>query len=241
VSHPERIVPDETEPGVVALHAVRYEFARPWAKGADVLDAGCGVGYGAALLARDAASVVAVDLSEDTIDYARGRYAEANVSFEVMNVERLELADASFDLVCCFENIEHVDNAASAISEFARVLRDDGTLIASTPQAEKTTYEPENPHHRVEFSARDFEDLLRRHFDRVELHGQHRTQTRRHRALRRLDVLGLRRRLPVLRRLARPVTGTAATEELGAADVEIRPGDLAGASELVAVCVRPRR
>jgi 2-polyprenyl-3-methyl-5-hydroxy-6-metoxy-1,4-benzoquinol methylase len=236
VAHPERIIPDETERGVVALHAVRYEFALERCAGRDVLDAGCGVGYGSALLASRARRVVGVDLDPQSVEYARRRYGAANVEFEVMNVQALDFADATFDVVCCFENIEHVDDAEAAVRELVRVLRPGGTLFVSTPQAAETTYEPENPFHRVEFSARDFEALLRRHVATVALYGQHRVQTRRHRALQRLDVLGLRRRVALLRRLARPVTGTASTEELGAADVAIRAGDLAGASELIAVC-----
>src|SRR5213082_3394273 len=64
MAYPERIIPDETEPGVVALHFKRYEFALPYSAGRDVLDAGCGVGYGSALLAERARNVVGVDRSE---------------------------------------------------------------------------------------------------------------------------------------------------------------------------------
>jgi len=71
MTHPERIVPDETEPGIVALHLKRYEFARPFCVGKDVLDAGCGVGYGTAYLAETARRVVGVDVDADAIEYAR--------------------------------------------------------------------------------------------------------------------------------------------------------------------------
>ena len=39
MAYPERIVPDETGPGIVAIHLKRYEFARPLCAGRDVLDA----------------------------------------------------------------------------------------------------------------------------------------------------------------------------------------------------------
>src|SRR5207237_2156474 len=81
--HPERIVPDETEPGIVALHRKRYEFAAPACAGKQVLDAGCGVGYGSACLARSAAHVVGVDVDANAVAYARRRYGAANVEFEV--------------------------------------------------------------------------------------------------------------------------------------------------------------
>jgi SAM-dependent methyltransferase len=235
MSQPERIVPDETEPGIVALHLKRYEFARPYCGDKIVLDAGCGVGYGTAFLAERARRVVGVDLSEEAISYARRRYGAANVEFAVADLLALDRGDAEFDVVCAFETIEHLTKPERFVAEARRVLRDDGVLIASTPRADETDERPANPFHEREFSAREFERLLRAHFGSVELLGQRRLQTSRHRALQRVDVLGLRRRLPFLRRLGRAVTGTPAMAELSSADVEIGP-DLDGASELVAVC-----
>lgn len=235
MSHPERIVPDETEPGIVALHLKRYEFARPFCTHRDVLDAGCGVGYGTAHLADAASSVVGVDLSEEAITYARRRYARENVEFVVGDLLALPHDAATFDVVCAFETIEHLTSPGRFAEEARRVLRPGGTLIASTPRAETTTEQPANPFHEREFSAKDFESLLHRHFASVLLFGQRRRQTVRHRALQRVDVLGLRRRLPALRGLGRVVTGTPATADVSVADVEIGE-DLTHATELIAVC-----
>lgn len=235
MAHPERIVPDETEPGIVALHLKRYEFARRRCEGKDVLDAGCGVGYGTAYLAERARRVVGVDLSDEAIAYARRRYSRPNVDFAVGDLLALERADAEFDVVCAFETIEHLPDPERFVAEARRVLREDGVLIASTPRAETTDKRPANPFHEREFSARDFELLLRTRFASVELLGQRRLQTTRHRALQRLDVLGLRRRLPFLRGLGRAVTGTPAMADVSSADVQIGP-DLDGATELIAVC-----
>jgi len=81
VAYPERIVPDQTAPGILALHLKRYEFARPHCVAAEVLDAGCGVGYGSAYLAEVASRVVGVDVSEEAIAYARERYRRPNLEF----------------------------------------------------------------------------------------------------------------------------------------------------------------
>lgn len=235
-SHPERIVPAETEPGIVALHRKRYEFALPYCEGRDVLDAGCGVGYGSALLAERARSVLGVDVDADAIAYSRAHYAVeiANLEFQEADVQALDLPDASFDVVCSFETIEHVPDRHAFLGEVRRVLRPGGTFLVSTPRAERTELRPANPFHEVEFAPADFEALLRRHFAEVELYGQRRLQTRRHRLLQRLDVLGLRRRLTFLRPAAR-LLGTAPMAEVSSAGIVIEPG-VERATELVAVC-----
>lgn len=240
MSHPERIRPDDTEPGVVALHEKRYAFALPWCRGKEVLDVACGVGYGSALLARDSARVVGGDVDEESIEYARSRYAADNVEFRVLDAMALPFGDATFDVVCSFETIEHLPDRDAYLREVARVLRADGTYLVSTPQVDRTTEAPANPFHHVEYSRADFETLLGAHFGGVTLYGQRRVETRRHEILRRLDVLGLRRRSALLRR-ASSLTGTPATEHATLDDVVIGPDDLDRATELYAVCVRPQR
>jgi SAM-dependent methyltransferase len=240
MAYPERIVPDETSAGPLAIHEKRYRFALPYCTGKHVLDAACGVGYGSALLAETAAGVVGIDLSEEAIAYARSRYARANVEFVVDDLQSPSLDDRSFDVVCSFETLEHLPDRDAFLHHVARLLRDDGVLVLSTPRANETTESPDNPHHFVEYSRRDFEKLLGRYFDQVELFGQHRAQTRRHRALQRLDVLGLRKRLDFLRPASR-LLGTAPMAEVSLDDVLIDRTDIDHATEFVAVCRGPRR
>ena len=224
----------------MALHLKRYEFALPWCRGREVLDAGCGVGYGSAFLAREASRVLGVDRDEGAIAYARVHYLVPGVEFRVGDLVDLDLPDASFDVVCSFETIEHLADVDAYLREMTRVLRPGGAYLVSTPQADATTAEPDNPFHHVELSRADFESLLRRHFDEVELYGQRRLQTGRHRLVQRLDVLGLRKRLGVLRRAWR-LLGTPPMAEVGLDGIAIERGRLEGATELVAVCRAPRR
>lgn len=237
MSYPERIVPDETESGIVAAHLKRYDFALPLCAGKEVLDAACGVGYGSAFLAATAARVVGVDVDEESVGYARRRYGGPSVEFHVMDAEALAFPDASFDVVCSFETIEHVRAPARAVAEAARVLRPGGVLVVSTPHVAVTTGTPANPHHQAEFSRPDFDALLRTCFPEVEMYGQRRLQTPAHRLAQRLDVLGLRRRLAFLRRGAR-LLGTAATENMTLDDIVIARDGIERATELVAVCRR---
>lgn len=239
MSHPERIVPDETDAGIVAFHLKRYVFAEPFCSGRDVLDLGCGVGYGTARLAESARRVVGVDVDDETLEYARRRYAAANVEFVHADATSLPFGDASFDAVCSFETVEHVSGHESMLREVARVLRPGGTFLVSTPRAEITTRLPVNPHHRVEFSRADFAAALSAQFDEVEMYGERRLQTRAHRVLQRLDVLGLRRRSALVRR-ASILTGTPATAHVTLDDVVITRDDVDHARVLYAVCAKPR-
>ena len=230
---PERIVPDETEPGIVALHLKRYEFARRYCDGLDVLDAGCGVGYGSAFLAETARRVVGVDRDEDAIAYARRRYPRPNVEFATGDLLALDRPDDDFDVVCSFETIEHLPDQRAFLVEVRRVLRPGGTFVVSTPRPGTAG---ENPHHARELTGAELEELLRGAFSEVELYGQRRTQSARHRAMQRVDVLGLRRRMPFLRPVARRVLGTAPMAEVALDEIEIVAGRLDDATELLAVC-----
>jgi SAM-dependent methyltransferase len=238
MSYPERIVPDETEPGIVALHLKRYEFALPWCERREVLDLGCGVGYGTARIADAARRVVGGDVDAEPIAYARKRYARPNVEFVELDATALPFESASFDTVCSFETVEHVEDAEALVREAARVLRNGGAFLVSTPRADETTHSPMNPYHRVEFARADFEQLLGRHFGEIDLYGELRPQSRFHRLAQRLDVLGLRRRWAFLRR-ASGITGTPATENLTLDDVVISRAGIDRAEALYAVCTRP--
>jgi SAM-dependent methyltransferase len=238
VAYPERIVPDETAPGILALHLKRYEFARPHCVEAEVLDAGCGVGYGSAYLAEVASRVVGVDVSKEAIEYARERYRGPNVEFVVGDLTAIDFDDGSFDTVCSFETIEHVEDVERYLGQIARVLRPAGIFVVSTPRVDATTRAPENPYHRVELSQGDFEAALQSCFEDVELYGQRRLQTTRHLLLQRVDVVGLRRRLAVLRRASRLVR-TAPMADVTLDGITIDRDGIERATELVAVCRRP--
>ena len=237
--YPERIIPDETPQGIVALHLKRYDFSATYVEGKRVLDVACGVGYGSAHIAKFAAEVVGVDLDEEAITYARQRYGgPPNFSFMRGDATKFDFAGASFDVVCSFETIEHIPGVEAYLREVRRVLAPGGTYLVSTPAARQTTDHPKNPHHVQEWSPADFEKLLRRHFSTVELFSQVRRQTRLANVIKKLDVFKLRARLVppgVTRRIAQGA-GVRVMGDLHMDDVLIRPGVLRGASEIVAVC-----
>jgi ubiquinone/menaquinone biosynthesis C-methylase UbiE len=155
---------------VHAEHLVRYRLAAQLASGRRVLDVACGEGYGTALLAAAGArSATGLDVDEVTVSHARSRHP--GPTFIVADVQELPFEDASFDLVVCFETIEHVDDADRVLAELKRVLAQDGLLLVSTPN--KHQYLVENEFHRREFFHEEFVELLRERLGQVELLLQH--------------------------------------------------------------------
>ncbi len=171
----ERCVPWAGDLQVVYEHYHRYLFASALAQGRRVLDLGCGEGYGAALLATQASDVVAVDIDQASIDHARIRYSRENLSFNQADMGDLSnLADASFDLVTCFEALEHVSTHDRILAEVLRVLTPEGFFLVSTPDqlVYSLELENDNPFHMHEFAQDEFVALLSTNFPQVRLWGQ---------------------------------------------------------------------
>lgn len=157
-------------------HWHRYAFALPLSRGRRVLDAACGEGYGSDLLAREAASVLGVDISEDSIRHARERYGrEGGARFQCADVTALEaLPAASFDLITSFETLEHLAAQERMLDGFARLLAPGGVLLLSTP--DRRSYSDQtgfrNEHHVRELYREEFEALLAPRFAARRLYGQ---------------------------------------------------------------------
>ena len=169
---PERFAPASVRGELTdAEHLLRYAWAARLAPGRRVLDAGCGLGYGSRMLRRaGAAEVVAVDIAEAVIE-AAGADAEPGLSFTVGDVGDLDFEDGSFDLVVCFEVIEHVHDQRRVIGELVRVLAPDGLLVLSSPN--RAVYVPGNPHHVHEYLPDELHAALAESLEYVRLWRQH--------------------------------------------------------------------
>jgi ubiquinone/menaquinone biosynthesis C-methylase UbiE len=151
---------------VIFEHLHRYALAMKVAKNKRILDVACGEGYGANLLSGEALAVTAVDIEEDIIIKARQKYKDPKIQFIAGSILQLPLPDKCFDLITCFETLEHVEDHELALKELRRVLKPDGLLIISTPEkanySDKSGYN--NPYHRKELYGTQFRELLKQHF-----------------------------------------------------------------------------
>jgi ubiquinone/menaquinone biosynthesis C-methylase UbiE len=152
-------------------HLHRYLFAAQFVRGLAVLDIACGEGYGSALLAASAASVVGVDVSAETIAHAKRKYRLSNLRFLTGECRSIPVKAQSVDVVVSFETIEHLEEHEVFMREIRRALKPGGLLIISSPDREK--YEgrgaKKNPFHKKELSPLEFADLMRQHFQHVAL------------------------------------------------------------------------
>ena len=101
--------------------------------GLDVLDAACGTGRYALLLAEAGARVAAVDSSPEMLQHARRKAAERGsaIDFREGDLTALPYPDEAFDLVVCALSLCHLTDLNPAAREFARVLRPGGRVIVS--------------------------------------------------------------------------------------------------------------
>ena len=163
----ERIVPGQVEPDLLNEHLARYHFAKQFVKGKRVLDAACGSGYGSAMLAESAGSVIGIDISGEAVGYARSNYAAAaaagaEIDFSEGDCLALPMNDHSVDVAVAFEIVEHIKDASGFLRELRRVLRPDGVLILSTPNRLYYTEDrgEMNPFHECEYTYAELDALI---------------------------------------------------------------------------------
>lgn len=108
------------------LDDAQANLVRRHSDGGRLLEVGCGTGLILERLRLDFDEVVGVDLSEGMLEHARSR----GLTVEQSSAEELPFEDNTFDLVCSFKVLAHVQGIRSAALEMARVLKPGGILIA---------------------------------------------------------------------------------------------------------------
>ena len=189
--------PESTDARFFAQHMAAYAFTRPHAAGKRVLEVGFGEGYGSDYLAQAAKEVVGIELAPGNIPRAAEKYRRPNLRFLQMDATTLSFPDASFDVACSFQVIEHISEPLlpAYLSEIFRVLSPLGICVISTLNLAHNM-KPGRPYekliyHEKEFTAPELQHLLAQTFPSVELHGLYLTWP--HRLFQRLKKWGLNR------------------------------------------------
>jgi SAM-dependent methyltransferase len=155
-------------------HSARYIFALPYIENKTVLDIACGTGYGLGFMKEKAKRVVGVDVSIEAAKEAKN-HCDEKTSVLLGDGLRLPFEDESYDVITSFETLEHIHERDKFLLELKRVMRNDGLLILSTPNANYTKPVngiPFNPHHIFEYKPEELRSELENHFVLEKFLGQ---------------------------------------------------------------------
>ena len=245
------------------MHEADYRRAAALACGKTVLDLGCNGGHGTSIIGKACSHVTGVDVSPAAIAVAQAKHTSDKASFCLVDGITLPFPSRSFDLVTSCQVIEHLADYEAYLGEIRRVLKPDGLLLITTPNAAIRIHpgqKPWNSFHVREFRAHELHDLLQGRFAATRVFGQFAAPAtyavEYNRCINARDSLRVRRSLAerAVRKLWRLAVGApqiignrlkaAATDRSPAAfqpkhsaeDFHYRTSDLDSALSLVACC-----
>jgi len=159
-------------------HMARYIFAAKIIKMAPestkVIDAACGVGYGANYIANNAgvSLIKAIDISTEAIFFAKKYWDHEKIAWVESDVCLVD--DKNIDVVVSFETIEHLDRPENALISFYNALKVGGELICSVPNESKLPFNRSDyPYHVRHFYKNEMIEILKDvGFTTIEVFGQ---------------------------------------------------------------------
>ncbi len=147
-------------------HAVRYRFARAFARNGSVVDVGCGHGFGALALEGAVGRYVGLDVDREAVEWAQRRIGPGRpwAEFHTLDDPGDLRAWRGFDVALAFEVVEHVTDPVGLLRDLVGLVRTGGRCLLSTPNGENSHGRPElyvSPYHVREYDLREFVALLR--------------------------------------------------------------------------------
>ncbi len=131
------VISPEVPNDLFQAHRAFYAFASRFVAGRELLDLGCGTGYGTAdLIAAGARRAVGLDSDARSIRYARRHFRLPGLTFHQATAERLPERLGRFDRIVLGNVLTHLTDPDAALATAAELLASDGAeglLIASVP------------------------------------------------------------------------------------------------------------
>lgn len=228
----ERILLDAETPLMIARHFSAYKFAEDYVSGKNVLDIGCGEGYGTHYLSGFAESITGIDYDKTIVEYAKEKYRRNNLKFYTLDIKNIDSLDSRFEAVCSFQVIEHIQDAGLFLENIKRLLTDDGVFICSTPNRRDASLDsptPLNKFHLKEYLLDEYRQLLENYFKSADIFGLRRGKKLNfYRRLKKIGVFNfLPQNLDPVKRFYR---------QINYADFYIASNNLGTALDFIAVC-----
>lgn len=116
------------------INFLYHKYLLDEASGKSILEYGCGLGSKAFDLAKAGADITGIDISETGIEIAEetAKKLNLNCNFQVMNAEKTDFPNQSFDIICGSGIIHHLD-LNLAYPELNRLLKKDGFALFTEP------------------------------------------------------------------------------------------------------------
>ncbi len=124
-----------------------------------LLDVGCGTGN-ILLMLQEFGEAFGVDSSPLALEFCRTRHLSR--LHQILPDDRLPFPEESFDVVCAFDMLEHIDDDLSVLNEIKRVTRTDGKILLIVPAHPQLWSEHDVAlHHKRRYTRKQFELLIR--------------------------------------------------------------------------------
>jgi ubiquinone/menaquinone biosynthesis C-methylase UbiE len=131
----------------------------------NLLEVGCGIGRGLALLTEKVSHYTAIDKNQNLIEQLQKEYPQN--TFIAQNIPPFStLKDNTYDFVVSFQVIEHIQKDEDFIKEIYRVLKKGGKFLVTTPN--RLLSLTRNPWHIREYTSQELETLILKYFPKVE-------------------------------------------------------------------------
>jgi SAM-dependent methyltransferase len=113
-------------------------------------------------------SVIGVDMDADAIRYGNHRYKNDKIVRHIADATHFTHS-IKFDVIVCFETIEHIKDYQGLINNLYNNLNVGGLLLISSPITKITNTNPNNPYHVIEWNFYDFQNLFLEKFKVKEI------------------------------------------------------------------------
>ncbi len=197
----ERVSPSLKSDNVIFQRSkFAYEVAKKYVSG-QVLEIGCGEGYGIKILSPNCQTYYALDKHKSPVIEHLGYPHLVFIKEKVPPIKSFN--SNSLDTIVCFQLIEHIEDDTFFIEELYRVLKPGGKLIMTTPNIKMSL--TRNPWHCREYTKEGLTYLVTQKFKKIDLLGvfgsenakmYYENNKKSVQSITKFDILNLQYRLP---------------------------------------------
>ena len=109
----------------------RYDFASRFIKNKDVLEVGCGSGYGLQIFQKLSRNYSGIEYSEENINFIRDKYINSKDKVTYGDAHKLDFKEESKDVIIALAIIYYLE-FEKFLKECKKVLRKNGSIIFCT-------------------------------------------------------------------------------------------------------------